>query len=321
MKSTLDAYLHEIAQIPLLSADEEIVLGRHVQAWMEIKDRPALEQINLLDVQQGAAIEKEVGMSAAQEKRIARVGQRAFNRMLTANLRLVVNVAKKYTFLCKQLEMSDLISEGNLGLKRAVEKFDPEKGYKFSTYAYWWIRQSITRAMTQTDHTIRLPIHMHEKISKTRKFSQQFTESNGRTPTLKEISEHHEWDLDEIEHVFSLYRGCGSLDIQTCDGGASLIEAVVSNEQDSEERLERSLDSELSSQLVALMPGVLTDIEIEVINFRFPQTANTPTLTLNEIGERKGVSRERIRQIERRALNKLQCAVRKIRMPSLMEAV
>ena len=169
-------YLHEIGKIPLLTAEEEIILNRQILEWLPLRDR--------------------IGPFTKKERRIERIGKRAHKRFMEANLRLVVSVAKKYSPIVKTLTMMDLIQEGNVGLVKAVEKFDGTRGYKFSTYAYWWIRQAITRSIQMQDRMIRLPGHVHDKMTKIRFFVEQYYHSNGCKPSLKTVSK--EFDIENF---------------------------------------------------------------------------------------------------------------------------
>ncbi len=184
---TVAIYLKEIARYPMLEADKEITLGKRVQRMMhclETKDKLEKEASIILDHQDWA---KAVNLSEKQLTQILRQGKIAKDKMIRANLRLVISVAKKY--LKRNLELLDLIQEGNIGLERAVEKFDYTKGYKFSTYAYWWIRQSITRGIYQQSRTIRLPIHVTEQLNKIKKAQRELSQKLGRSATTAELAE------------------------------------------------------------------------------------------------------------------------------------
>ena len=169
------AYLRDIGRIPLLEHDEEILLGRKVQRLMEIKGiREELEVNNDED------LSRVLGITPKELKRELRDGEKAKDKMVTANLRLVVSVAKKYTK--RNMELLDIIQEGTIGLVRGVEKFDPGRGYKFSTYAYWWIRQGITRAIAEKSRAIRLPIHITENLNRLKKAQRELSQINGYMP-------------------------------------------------------------------------------------------------------------------------------------------
>ena len=182
------SYLRDIGRVPLLSHEQEITLGRQVQELMAIE-----EQREELRLRAGGEdptddqLAEAAGITSQQLKKRLRSGQRAKERMVAANLRLVVSVAKKYTK--RNMELLDLIQEGTIGLVRGVEKFDPTRGYKFSTYAYWWIRQGITRAIAEKSRTIRLPIHITETLNKLKKGQRELSQELGRTPTVTELAE------------------------------------------------------------------------------------------------------------------------------------
>ncbi len=182
---TVRAYLHEIGRVPLLTREEEIVFGKQVQQMMkliEAKQALAKEWQRDLTNQEWAA---EMELTEPELNRILQLGRRAKQKMIEANLRLVVAIAKKYQK--RNMEFLDLIQEGTLGLERGVEKFDPMRGYKFSTYAYWWIRQAITRAIAQHARTIRLPIHITEKLNKIKKVQRELTQQLAGLPPLQKL--------------------------------------------------------------------------------------------------------------------------------------
>ena len=186
------SYLQEIGKIPLLTAEEEIILNRQILEWLPLRDR--------------------VGPFTRKERRVQKVGERAFKRFMESNLRLVVSIAKKYAHMVRSLTLMDLIQEGNIGLTKAVEKFDSERGYKFSTYGYWWIRQAITRAIQMQDRMVRLPGHAHDKMTKIRVFTEQHLVTYGRAPSVKMISEEFDIDPKLLESYFMFEFGMQSLD-------------------------------------------------------------------------------------------------------------
>ena len=178
------AYLRDIGRIPLLEHDEEILLGRQVQRLMEIK---ACEEL-LRRTQIKHNLADSLGLTIKELRKEIRAGEKAKDKMVTANLRLVVSVAKKYTK--RNMELLDIIQEGTIGLVRGVEKFDPGRGYKFSTYAYWWIRQGITRAIAEKSRAIRLPIHVTENLNKLKKAQRELSQINGYMPNVFQLSDH-----------------------------------------------------------------------------------------------------------------------------------
>ena len=176
------AYLRDIGRIPLLEHDEEILLGRKVQRLMELKE---MKDSLSLD---NEGLAEAMDVPVKQIRREFRDGEKAKEKMVTANLRLVVSVAKKYTK--RNMELLDIIQEGTIGLVRGVEKFDPGRGYKFSTYAYWWIRQGITRAIAEKSRAIRLPIHVTENLNKLKKAQRELSQMKGQMPNVFELAEH-----------------------------------------------------------------------------------------------------------------------------------
>ena len=191
--STLQSYLNEIGRYPLLTKTQEVMLGTQVQAWMSIQDKDESEYTE-------------------EERRIARNGKRAKDKFIKCNLRLVVSVARKYTSRCRSLDLMDLIQEGTLGLVRAVEKFDPTRGYAMSTYAYWWIRQAIQRSMQCSDLTIRIPIKIQEANAKILKATESLVQETGEQPTIEKISERTGIKPEDIKHALSVPRANVSLD-------------------------------------------------------------------------------------------------------------
>jgi len=191
------SYLRDIGRVPLLTHEQEITLGRQVQELVAIEELELELESRLGRKPSQAELATAAGLSAPLLKRRLQAGRRAKERMVAANLRLVVSVAKKYTK--RNMELLDLIQEGTIGLVRGVEKFDPTRGYKFSTYAYWWIRQGITRAIAEKSRTIRLPIHITETLNKLKKGQRELSQLLGRTPTLSELAEAVELPEEEEE--------------------------------------------------------------------------------------------------------------------------
>ncbi|MGL4499405.1 MAG: sigma-70 family RNA polymerase sigma factor, partial [Planktothrix sp.] len=212
---TVRTYLHEIGRVPLLTRDQEITYGKQVQTMMqqlEVKNTLA-EQLGREPSQQEWS--EALEMSQEELQTILKQGRRAKGKMIEANLRLVVSIAKKYQK--RNMEFLDLIQEGTLGLERGVEKFDPMRGYKFSTYAYWWIRQAITRAIAQTSRTIRLPIHITEKLNKIKKVQRELVQKLGRNATPGEIAQALELDPAQIRDYLLASRHPVSLDLRVGD--------------------------------------------------------------------------------------------------------
>jgi RNA polymerase primary sigma factor len=275
-------YLSTIGRVPLLTPSEEIELAHHVQAAKALQELPAQE------------------LSARQRRQI-RMGQRARDRMMAANLRLVVSVAKKYQN--QGLELLDLVQEGAIGLERAVDKFDPAMGYKFSTYAYWWIRQGMTRAIDNSARTIRLPIHVSEKLSKMRRISRELSHRLGRQPNRLELAHAMGMAPQELEDLISQSAPCASLDAHARgDEDRSTLGELIADPASNEHF--DSMDRTLQKEHLGAWLSQLNDREQKILQLRFGLEGSEP-LTLAEIGRQINVSRERVRQLEARALMKL----------------
>jgi RNA polymerase primary sigma factor len=286
-------YLASIGREPLLTPAEEIELGNQVQAMMQLIDEKREEY-------------------TPQENKIIRIGRRSKQRMMKANLRLVVSVAKKYQG--KGLELLDLIQEGSLGLERAVEKFDPTRGYKFSTYAFWWIRQSMTRAIACQSRTIRLPVHLSERLTTIRKASLELAHKLGAMPSRQEIAEEINMPLEELDSLLRQALTTSSLDAPiNADEGRSFLGDLIADGSAEEplEKVERGMHQEQLGRWL----GHLTEQEREVLGLRFGLDGQERH-TLAEIGRQLEVSRERVRQVELKALRKLRNLTRRI-PPSL----
>ena len=289
-------YLATIGRIPLLTPAEEIELGNQVQAMMQLTE-------------DGSRDFDDSGLST-QQRRTIRIGRRAKERMMKANLRLVVSVAKKYQG--KGLELLDLIQEGSLGLERAVEKFDPTRGYKFSTYAFWWIRQSMTRAIACQSRTIRLPVHLSERLTTIRKVSLDLAHKLGAMPSRVEIAEAMDIPLDELDSLLRQALTTSSLDAPVNgEEGRSFLGDLIADSS-----LDEPLDiveQRIHHEQLGRWLSHLSDQEQHVLRLRFGLEGNERH-TLAEIGRLMEVSRERVRQVELKALRKLRNLTR--RLPS-----
>ncbi|WP_326687556.1 MULTISPECIES: RNA polymerase sigma factor [unclassified Streptomyces] len=280
-------YLKQIGKVPLLNAEQEVELAKRIEAGLFAEDKLA-------------AADKLAPKLQRELEIIAEDGRRAKNHLLEANLRLVVSLAKRYTG--RGMLFLDLIQEGNLGLIRAVEKFDYTKGYKFSTYATWWIRQAITRAMADQARTIRIPVHMVEVINKLARVQRQMLQDLGREPTPEELAKELDMTPEKVVEVQKYGREPISLHTPLGEDGDSefgdLIEdseAVVPADAVSFTLLQEQLHSVLDT---------LSEREAGVVSMRFGLTDGQPK-TLDEIGKVYGVTRERIRQIESKTMSKL----------------
>ena len=274
--------LKGISRIPLLTPSEEIELAHHVQAMKE-----------LLDV-------REVDHTLKQLRRI-RMGKRVRDRMMVANLRLVVSIAKNYQN--NGLDLLDLIQEGSVGLSRAVDKYDPLLGYKFSTYSYWWIRQSITRALDNQSRMIRLPSHTTVKLFKMRKITRELSHHFGRHPSRSELAHAMDIELRDLEELISQSSPCCSLDahVRGEDNCRTLGELIPDPTGD--EPMEK-MDLSIQKEYLAGWLSQLTERDQQILSLRFGLGGEEP-LTLAAIGRQINVSRERVRQLESKALSNL----------------
>ncbi len=299
------AYLHEIGRVPLLSHEDEIVLGKQVQKLMALL---AIRDELVEKLPEGADAETEISiadwakaadMTEAELNNHLRRGKRSKHKMIEANLRLVVAVAKKYQK--RNLEFLDLIQEGTLGLERGVEKFDPMKGYKFSTYAYWWIRQAITRAIAQQARTIRLPIHITEKLNKIKRVQRELSQKLGRSPNAAEIGAELDIEPKQVREYLSIARQPISLDVRIGDNQDTELQDLLEDDGASPE--DYTVQQSLKQDLLRML-SELTTQQQEVINLRFGLADGNP-LSLAKVGQRMGISRERVRQLEQQALKHL----------------
>jgi RNA polymerase nonessential primary-like sigma factor len=300
------SYLRDIGRVPLLSHEQEITLGRQVQELMALEEQR--EELRLRAGGEAPAEEQlaeAAGLTPQQLRKRLRSGQRAKERMVAANLRLVVSVAKKYTK--RNMELLDLIQEGTIGLVRGVEKFDPTRGYKFSTYAYWWIRQGITRAIAEKSRTIRLPIHITETLNKLKKGQRELSQELGRTPTVTELAEYVELPEEEVKDLLCRARQPVSLETKVGDGDdTELLDLLASDGSQPEELVDGEC---LRGDMRALLEQ-LPDLQGRVLKMRYGiPCADVPEpdepMSLTGIGRILGMSRDRVRNLERDGLANL----------------
>lgn len=277
--NTVRNYLREIGRTPLLKAEEEIKLANQVKAML-----PLLDKENL----------------TPKEENIVIKGQKAKQKMVQANLRLVVSIAKKYQN--RGLSLLDLIQEGSIGLMRATEKFDASKGYKFSTYSYWWIRQAMTRAIANHARTIRLPIHLTQELNKVKKVTRKLSQQLGRKPSELEIAEELGVEIDKLRYLARSARitKARSLNVTMDDNQTELGQLLA---DDSISPSEFVSNQETCAQIQNLLHS-LSPKQRDVITLRYG-LRDGRTMTYQQIGDICGVSRERVRQIKNRAMRLL----------------
>jgi len=304
-EDSIRLYLQEIGRIRLLRAEEEIELARKIADLLKLER--ILEEIEdgmdreATDQEWAAAVRQDEGEDFSDDAFMLRVrrGRRAKDKMVQSNLRLVVSIAKKY--MNRGLSFQDLIQEGSLGLIRAAEKFDHEKGYKFSTYATWWIRQAITRAIADQSRTIRLPVHLYETISRIKKTTKLLSQELGRKPTEEEIATRMEMTIEKLRFIAKSAQLPISLETPIGkEEDSRLGDFIESDGENPEDQVSKSL---LREDLESVL-GTLSPRERDVLRLRYGLDDGRMK-TLEEIGQIFNVTRERIRQIEAKALRKL----------------
>ncbi|HEX2027323.1 MAG TPA: sigma-70 family RNA polymerase sigma factor [Nitriliruptorales bacterium] len=296
-------YLDGIGRTQLLTAEEEIDLSK--------RDHAARAARALLSHDTARLTPKQ----RALLRQVARDGDRAHEHMIRANLRLVVSVARRYRG--RGLGLLGLIQEGNLGLIRAVEKFDYRKGYKFSTYATWWIRQALTRGTANKARTVRLPVHVHEMVGKIRRVEMELLQASGREPTEHDVAEALDLEVDRLREIKQASSAIASLDRPVGEDGDTTMGELVADDEAVDP--EEAASFQLARHDVAAALASLDERERGVLMMRFG-LFDGQTRTLEEIGEHYGVTRERIRQIEKKTLTKLRHPARSQRLRGLVEA-
>ena len=282
-------YLEAISRYPLLTTQQEIQLARKIAQYMELRDNPS---------------------PTPAEQRLIKAGLKARATMVNCNLRLVVHIAKRYTGRIKSMDMLDLCQEGNIGLQRAAEKFDASRGYKFSTYAYWWIRQSLKRAIDSKERMIKIPIHMIDRIFKALQVEIEYMKEHGRKPSKTELAEVMGLTVEQLLALVDCNVVHQSLDVLITDDGNPLLDLIAS--PDDEELYESDYDKEH----LQLAMFYLNDNEQDLISKRYGLGPDEPEpLVLSKIAVECGVSRERVRQRLDIACNKLKLMMTEYTFP------
>ena len=292
--SSLSDFLGEIGRHELLTPEQELTLGREVQAMVALNER----------CQQAGGNGPECEYSTAEKKRF-KAGERAKNQMITANLRLVVNLAKRYQG--KGLDLLDLIQEGTLGLTRAVEKYDPKRGHRFSTYAYWWIRQGLNRALSTQSRTIRIPVNINEKLTKLRAAKSRLMQELGVHPSTNQIAIQMKIPLEEVEELLACELRSITVSLQGAVKSkadpSELVDILPSEEVPPMELAE--LAERSASAWSLLDKSNLTPKERTILSLRFGLDGSNEWRTLAEVARQMNCSREYCRQVVQRALRKL----------------
>ncbi len=295
--SSLSDFLGEIGRHQLLTPEKELTMGRKVQ-----------EMVVLINRCQSAGGKGPACEYSECEKKTIRVGEKAKNAMITANLRLVVNLAKRYQG--KGLELLDLIQEGTLGLTRAVEKYDPSRGHRFSTYAYWWIRQGLNRALSTQSRTIRIPVNINEKLTKLRSAKSKLMQTKGAPPTSLELAKEMKITKEEVDELLSCELRSITISLQgtvkSKSDPSELVDILPSEQTPPMELAE--LAERTASAWKLLDKANLTEKERKIVSLRFGLDGSNEWRTLAEVARHMNCSREYCRQVVQRALRKLRKA-------------
>lgn len=303
-----DDYLRDIGKIPLLTSDEEIILGNKVQAMVQLLEQKGISQ----QVSTGNMDEMLAGLDE-KERRVIRGGIRARNRMVSANMRLVVAIAKKYVNKQVHMTMQDLIQEGAIGLTRAAEKFDPARGYKFSTYAYLWIRQGMTRGCESQEAIIKVPAHIQRTIRKASETRVRMSASLNREPTFQELAEEMgETDWKKLRDMIFMNPVVVSLDLSPKNGESSSLLEIVNGDDESEIKEQEEYSAKLD--FIMMVVNALEDNDKDLIKQRYG--LGTEPISVKDMAKKLGVAPQAIRERQQTITRKIRYVVTKFTAPA-----